>query len=176
MGCWTGSLQAVRFGATWTVPNCWCQTVNFSSLGLVSQRQIEANSYFLSSLSCFQSYALELWSQWRQSSIGGSGGWTCSAPSRRAGDWSPSTVAGVFSGCWQCSGETGGPLWNAAVEQMLNQDPTCPSLVVIEVASPKIGEMVNPISQALRADALNLTGTNWQLQCHGAQTGGQFAC
>lgn len=58
----------------------------------------------------------------------------------------------------------------------VKQDPTCPSLVVVEVASPKTWEMANPVSQALFADALNLTGTNWQLHCRGAQTGEQFAC
>lgn len=50
----------------------------------------------------------------------------------RAG-WSPSAAQGVCC-CLAMQGEAGDPLCSAAVEQMLNQDPTCPALAVGEVA------------------------------------------
>lgn len=104
--------------------------LHFSLLGLVSRRKTEANPCFFSSLSCFQ----ELWSC-SPSGVGGSGGGTSPAGIREQG-WSPPAARGVCCGL-AVQGETGGPPRSAAVDQMLNQDPTCPALAVRKVASSK---------------------------------------
>lgn len=62
-------------------------------------------------------------------------GWEEGLALLRAG-WSPSAAQGVC--CWLAmQGETGDPLCSAAVDQMLNQDPTCPALAVRGVTSSK---------------------------------------